>query len=94
MGLAHVPFEGGQTAKHQNKVFAVLYRAISWLLDLLKVHNKQLNFIFVSTKKVFYFVSDGEEWKNPTMPMTYLQALILQDQRPIRRHLQPPEMIS
>ena len=46
MGLARVPFEGGQKAKHQNKQNYSGVRAILRLADLLKVPHMPIKFIF------------------------------------------------
>ena len=46
MGLARVPFEEGQTAKHQNKQNYSGVRAILRLADLLKVPHMPIMFIY------------------------------------------------
>ena len=46
MGLARVPFERGEKAKHQNKQISVAYRANLKLADLLKVPNNAIKCIY------------------------------------------------
>ena len=53
MGLAHVPFEGGQKAKHQNKQNSVVCRAVLRLVIILKVPNKLLKGIYTKILGIY-----------------------------------------
>ena len=55
MGLARVPFEGGQKAKHQNKQNFSGVRAILRLADLIKVPHMPIKFIYTEILQVLRY---------------------------------------